>query len=85
METLTLNDGTVLEGSILEDGIGLQIYVYLTGMDMMRGFALLSDQNKTSTIVAKSYDVEKVYTGYTALTAINNQFGNCNATLQRKG
>lgn len=83
METLTLNDGTVVDGTIMEDGYGQQIYVYLTNMSMMQGFMLLSDQEKTRKIVANSYEEEKEYEGYTELTAINNQFGNCNATLRK--
>ena len=83
MQTLTFDDGTVVNGTIMEDGYGQQIYVYLTGMNLMQGFMLLSDQSKTSRIVATSYETEKVYEGYTELSAINNQFGNCNATLRK--
>ena len=84
METLTMNDGTVLNGHILEDGYGQVIFVYLDGMSLMDGFMILSNPAKTARIVANNHEVETVYEGYTQLDAINNQFGNCNATL-RKG
>lgn len=83
MQTLTFNDGTTVDGTIMPDGYGQQIYVYLTGMNLMQGFMLLSDPTKTGRIVATSYETETVFEGYTELSAINNQFGNCNATLRK--
>ena len=84
METLTLNDGTVLNGHIQEDGYGQLIFVYLDNMSLMDGFMILSNPGKTVRIVAESHGEEHVYEGYTVLTDINNEYGNCNATL-RKG
>ena len=83
MNTLTLNDGTVLPGTILESGDGRIIFVYLDNLGIERGFQLFIDPGKTSRIVAVSFDHERVYEGFTQLTAINNEYGNCNITMQK--
>lgn len=83
METLTLNDGTVLNGHILESGNGFVIFVYLDGMSLAQGYTLFSDSENTSRIVAMSYGNEHIYEGFTELTAINSEYGNCNIMMQR--
>ena len=83
MNTLTLNDGTVLTGDLLENGDDRIIFVYLDGMSIQEGFRLFIDPEKTKRIVAESSGVERTYEGYTQLTAINNEFGNCNITMQK--
>ena len=83
MNTLTLNDGTVLSGTILENGDGRIIFVYLDNISIERGFMLFIDPGKTGRIVAVSSGHEHVYEGYTQLTAINNEYGNCNITMQK--
>ena len=82
METLTLNDGTVLSGHCIQSDLNL--FVYLYGMSMADGFALFSDPNKTIRIVENNRGNEHVYEGYTELRAINSEYGNCNMTM-RKG
>ena len=83
METITLNDGTVVNGHILEDGYGQMIFVYLDGMNLMQGFMLMSDANKTSVMVANNRGTEHTYTGYTEIISINSEFGNCNLTMRK--
>lgn len=84
MEILTLNDGTVLNGHILENGDGLTIFIYLDNLPLATGFYLFNDESKTSHIVEENHGEINSYDGYTALTSINTEFGNCNITM-RKG
>lgn len=83
METITLNDGTVVNGHILEDGYGQMIFVYLDGMNLMQGFMLMSDSAKTSVMTAENHGVEHVYNGFTEIISINSEFGNCNLTMRK--
>ena len=84
METITLNDGTELQGHILENGDDRIIFVYLDGMSLMDGYALMSDRNKTIRMTALNHGNEHVYDGFTEIDAISSAFGNCNLTM-RKG
>ena len=83
-ETITLNDGTELQGHILENGDDRIIFVYLDRLSLMDGFALMSDRNKTIRMVAMNHGNEHVYEGYTEIDSISSAFGNCNLTM-RKG
>lgn len=83
METLTLTDGTVLNGHILENGDGMIIFVYCDGMSLIDGFQIFSNPQRISTIIAMNHGNEHVYEGYTELTSINTDFGNCNLTLKK--
>ena len=84
METITLNDGTELQGHILENGDDRIIFVYLDGMSLMDGYALMSDRNKTIRMTALNHGNEQVYDGFTEIDAISSAVGNCNLTM-RKG
>ena len=84
METIRLNDETVLNGHILENGDGLIIFVYLDGMSLTDGFRLFSDPNRTVHMVAMNHGVQHVYDGYTEIVAASSEYGNCNLTM-RKG
>ena len=83
METLTLNDGTVVNGHILESGNNEKIFVRLTGMSLVDGVMLFSDTEKTINIVAMNHGVEHVYYGYTILWSANAEFGNCNLVMRK--
>ena len=83
MRTITLNDGTVVNGSVLTDGYGYAIYVYLFGMSLMNGFALMSDPTKTSRIVVTEYENETIYEGFTEIASVNSERGNCNLTMRK--
>lgn len=82
-EQLILNDGTVLDGRIIDNGDNLTIFVYLKGMSLDTGYLLMRNPNKTSRIIFRSYGVEHVYNGYTEITNVNNEFGNCNLTMRK--
>ena len=83
MQTVTLNDGTVLNGTIIESGYNDYILIYIDGMSIAQGFALFSDASKTSHIVYHNYERRLVYDGFTELSAINNEFGNCNVMMRK--
>jgi len=84
MYTLTLNDGTTLAGNIMPFVNNSIIFVYLTGLSIADGFRIFSDSSRISRIT-ETIDEENVnvYEGYTEITAISNEFGNCNITLRR--
>ena len=81
METLTLNDGTVVNGHCLWDDRNL--YVYLDGMTVVEGVMLFSDTEKISRITAMNHGVETVYEGYTEIYAASHEYGNCNLVMRR--
>ena len=83
METITLNDGTVLDGHIFDNGDGRLIFVYLYGIKLTDGFMMLSDSNKTVRMVEQNHGNEHIYEGYTEITSINSEFGNCNLTMKK--
>lgn len=83
METLTLNDGTVLNGHILESADGSLIFVYLDGMSILSGVMLFADASKTAVITAMNHGNEHVYQGYTELKSASNEYGNCNLVMRK--
>ena len=84
-EYMTLNDGTVVDGHVMDNGDGITIFVYLDGMDIIQGVMLFSDPDVVSTITAMSYGVEHVYHGYTQIWSASAEFGNCNLTMRKGG
>ena len=72
METITLNDGTVLENShvLLSRNV---LWFYLNGVSFEDAFALMSDVDKTIRIVASSYGSETEYTAYTDLFCLRRE------------
>ena len=82
-EKLTMSDGTEVAGHILPNGDNRLIFVYLDGMSIIDGFALFSDPEKTKVIIARRYGTEKTYEGYTQLSSISDEYGNCNITMKR--
>ena len=81
METVTLNDGTVLNGHCIETDTAL--FVYLDGLPIMDGILLFADETKTSRIVAVNHGHEHIYEGYTRLSAASSEYGNCNLMMKR--
>lgn len=82
---LILNDGTVLNGSIMPNGDDRIIFVYLKGLSLAEGFAIFSDPGRVRKITEKiDPETEREYNGFTVITAINTEFGNCNLTLRRE-
>ena len=74
METLTLNDGTVLEESNAHrDGEKLFVYIQ-DGSTLAEVFALLIDPEKTETIVKKAPGMDdQTFEGFTKLLAVQDQ------------
>jgi hypothetical protein len=85
METLTLNDGTVVNGHILDNGDGQAIFVYLDGMSIVQGVTLFSDPVRTCRITAMNHGTESVYEEYTELWAASQEYGNCNLVMRKGG
>lgn len=83
METLTMNDGTVINGHILDNGDGLTIFVYLDGMSIVEGVMIFSDSEKTARITEMNHGTETVYEGYMELWAASHEFGNCNLVMRK--
>ena len=81
METLTLNDGTVVNGHCFADDVNL--FVYLDGMTVVQGVALFGDPNKTRRITASSHGEEHIYTNYTEIYSASHEYGNCNLVMRR--
>ena len=81
-ETLKLNDGTVLNGHVLESGGDLFLYVY--GSSLTDLYPLLSVPAKTKQIVADRYGEKTTYTGYNYLYCIREEVtGMCSAGLRK--
>lgn len=82
MQTLTLNDGSVIENvRCLE--VDNKLFLYCSGMDMRTGFDTFIDPGKTERMVWNSSGEEFIYTGYTTLFSINMEYGNCNVVLKK--
>lgn len=80
METLTLNDGKVVNGHCICDDRNL--YVYLDGMTVVDGILLMTPE-RCQRIVENNHGTEHIYEGYTEIWAANHEFGNCNLTIRR--
>lgn len=72
-ETLTLADGTVLAGHVIE--MAPRLYVYLDHSTLAEAFPVLNDPDRMAVVVARRYGEETVYTGYSHLTALSEEFG----------
>jgi len=83
METITLNNGTTVNGHILENGDGQMIYVYLNGMTVAEGVLLFSDSENTAVLTAVNHGEEHVYEGFTEIWSASHEFGNCNLVMRR--
>ena len=81
METLTLSDGTTVNGHCFADDRNL--YVYLDGMTVIDG-VLLCTPERMSRVVANNRGNEHVYEGFTEIWSANHEFGNCNLIQRRR-
>ena len=74
METLTLNDGTVITNAIsIRAVVGL--WIHLNGYTMQEAFSLFSDPSKTERITTDKTEPDRpdepiIYEGYTDLFSI---------------
>lgn len=72
-ETLTLNDGTVLDNSnVYPDENSLYVYVE-NGFGLREVFELLIDEEKTQTIIRNTWGQITEFEGYTKLTAVRDE------------
>lgn len=83
MEILILNDGTEVNGHILDGGDGQTIFVYLDGKTVIEGVLLFSDIEKISRITEHNHGEEHIYEGYTELWSASHEFGNCNLVMRK--
>lgn len=70
-EKLTLNDGTVLEGHLLETEAWL--FLYIKGISMADAFRLLIEPENTKVIRAERYGMETTVRGYRRLRSISDE------------
>lgn len=84
METLELNDGTILNGHVIEDDTAARIFVYLDGKTIADGFDLFRSPDRSSRITAMNHGEEHVYEGYTQILSVSGEFGNCNLVMRRE-
>jgi hypothetical protein len=81
-EKLILNDGTELEGHVLESGGTLYFYI-LQEMTLREAFDLMDDPEKTEAITAEAYGNTKEYDGYNLLYCISLENGLISGGLKR--
>lgn len=73
METLELNDGTVLENSNAHMDAD-RLYVYIRdGSTLEEVFNLLIDPEKTERIIRRAPELETVFDGYETLIAVKDE------------
>lgn len=82
METLTLNDRTVLNGHLIETETRLLLYIY--GKTMTEVFNLLIDPEKTRVIKEDRNGEKRTVRGYKHLRAISEEMGGMICTVLTK-
>lgn len=81
MKTLTLNDGTVVNGHcLLQNDI---LFVYLDGMSIAEGVALFSDPERTEIIIENTPGNTHEHRGYMELYSADHEYGNCNLVMKK--
>lgn len=83
---LILNPGAdeiVLEGSEAGYADGV-LWLYIQGQTLAQAFAILSDPANTAVIRFEYGEMEKVYEGFTSITALLDRDGEVAAALKRE-
>ena len=84
METITLNNGTVIENAHCIE-MDDRLFVYIEQDQTMTWAVTLFDHpENTREITENRYGAEKTYKGYTMLYSVSREYGNVNLVL-RKG
>ena len=84
METLTLNDGTVLNNSYAAETMD-NLFLYIrNGMTMMQVFILIMDTSKIETIKYTAGDATVEYGGYTVVQGITMEHGGMISVVLRR-
>lgn len=81
-EMLTLNDGTELNGHMIETETRLFLYIYDMQMDEV--FNLLYDSEKTKKIIADRYGEKTTVKGYKVLMSISVETGDMISASMKK-
>ena len=81
MESLTLNDGTVITGHLIETNE--RLFLYMKEITMQEAFNLLIKPENTTKIRAVRYRAETTVHGYQALYSISNENGQICAMLKK--
>ena len=85
METLTLNDGTVLQNSYAVETMD-NLFLYIrNGMNIIQVFPLVTDQDKISEIRYEAAETAVIYGGYTVLQSITTEHGGMISVVLRRG
>ena len=79
-QTVTIAGNEYPRHCILTD---TRLFVYLDSMSLMDGYAVVSPPHALDSITEKSYVRETTYTGYTEISAISGEYGNCNIVLKK--
>ena len=84
METLTLNDGTVLNNSYAVETLD-NLFLYVrNGMTMMQVFMLMMDTNKIEQITYTAGTAVAEYSGYTVVQGITMEHGGMISVVLRR-
>lgn len=70
METLTLNDGTVWNGSVILSG---QLFFYVTGATIKQVFDKLIKPNVSKKVIYTSFGNSTTYRNYTKVIAVRDE------------
>lgn len=82
-EKLTLNDGTEIDGHLLESGE--RLFLYMRGITMKEAFDVLIDPENTKSIKWERYSSEGVVKGYKHLYSVTEELnGMITASLMKK-
>ena len=83
METVLLNNGTVIENAHCLE-VNNRLFVYISSSnDMKRWFDLFVEPENTQTIEADYYGDKKTYSGYSNLFSISKENGNINIVMAK--
>ena len=83
METLRLNDGTVLNNSSVV--LSGDLFLYMNGITLQSAFQQLIESRKTRRIVYTMNNGEKIeYSGYTKLVALRDEGNGLTTAVLRK-
>ena len=72
MQTMELNDGTLLENSYAIQN-GNVMWFYISGKTLVEAFALMNDPAKTATVTVDRYGAVTEISGYTDLFCIRRE------------
>ena len=79
---LILNDGTELDGYLIDDETKLFLYIF--NLTLAEGFELLNDPEKTKVIKSEQYGTKATYRGFKHLCAISEERDNMISAVVKK-